>query len=363
MEKFTFKLIRSRTLFLLNLLAVGLFACSTGTRVNSAVSDEHEMSSQQNQPPLAVALSSSEIQDGSLLVMSAKVSDALPRSATGADFYVQGIFQAKILNPGTGEYKDREVKFRFIPIRSNEYEGLLPIPYGMPAGKTKITVRVYGSKPIAESSDDLAHEDVEFKIMAGDYPSETLKVKPKLVTPSPKDLVRIRKELKWINEVYGLVTEKKYWRGPFRLPIKSAVTSPYGSRRVYNGLLQNYHGGLDLKARTGTTIRAPAEGKVVLAKNLYYTGNTVFLDHGYGLITFYGHMSKIQVKKNQFVKRGAVLGKSGKTGRVTGPHLHWQSVLYGIKFNPLGLTQQFEEACSNEPGKPNACPHVKSNSH
>ena len=110
-------------------------------------------------------------------------------------------------------------------------------------------------------------------------------------------------------------------------------------RRLYNGEQRNFHPGLDLKAPVGTKIRAPENGKVVLAKNLFFTGNTVALDHGYGVITLYAHMSKIRVHLGDQVKPGDLLGLSGKTGRVSGPHLHWQAVIRGVKVNPAELTR------------------------
>jgi murein DD-endopeptidase MepM/ murein hydrolase activator NlpD len=103
--------------------------------------------------------------------------------------------------------------------------------------------------------------------------------------------------------------------------------------------MKSYHKGVDLRARTPLPIRAPEGGKVALAKDLYFTGNTVILDHGYGLYTIYGHMSKLGVKVGERVAKGAVLGLSGMTGRANGPHLHWGAVLMGEKFNPENLTR------------------------
>jgi murein DD-endopeptidase MepM/ murein hydrolase activator NlpD len=132
---------------------------------------------------------------------------------------------------------------------------------------------------------------------------------------------------------------KRHWSGPFLLPIESEVTSPFGNKRLYNGTMKNFHQGLDLRAREPTPIRAPEGAVVVLAKDLYFTGNTVILDHGYGLFTVYGHMSKLDVKKGQIVKKAELLGLSGATGRASGPHLHWGAVLMRMKFNPQDLVQ------------------------
>ena len=135
------------------------------------------------------------------------------------------------------------------------------------------------------------------------------------------------------------MTLKKFWQGPFELPIQSRVTSAFGTRRVYNGVLKSFHTGLDLKAAMNTPIHAAAPGIVALSKNLFYTGNTVILDHGYGILTVYAHMNLRKVKVGDVVDVQQILGLSGKTGRVNGPHLHWQGIAHQVKVNPLGLVQ------------------------
>jgi murein DD-endopeptidase MepM/ murein hydrolase activator NlpD len=123
------------------------------------------------------------------------------------------------------------------------------------------------------------------------------------------------------------------------LPIDSKVTSIYGTKRTFNGEMRSFHQGLDLRAKTGTPVRAPAGGTVVLAKDLFFTGNTVILDHGYGIFTIYAHMSKLGVKKGEKVNVKQQLGLSGATGRASGPHLHWGAQVNKSKVNPLELTR------------------------
>jgi murein DD-endopeptidase MepM/ murein hydrolase activator NlpD len=178
-----------------------------------------------------------------------------------------------------------------------------------------------------------------FAVLDGGFKSERITVDPKHVNPPKSELKRIMEEQHEIGVIYKTITREKYWGGPFVLPIESPVTSPFGVKRMYNGEQRNFHPGMDLKAPQGTEIHAPAAGRVVLAKFLYFTGNTVGIDHGYGVITLYAHMSKIEVKVGDKVDTGQVLGLSGKTGRASGPHLHWQAVIQGVKVNPLELTR------------------------
>jgi murein DD-endopeptidase MepM/ murein hydrolase activator NlpD len=252
--------------------------------------------------------SSEQVNDGSLLALSLQIPSDLPR------------------RPVIGDFQGREIVF--FSADDFNFQAFVPVPYGQTPGPVDMTVRL-------GEGENLKSFQLSFTVVDGSYPSETLTVPPKMVTPNKKDMKRIRKEQLEIGKIYNTLTPEKFWMGPFTLPIESSVTSVFGSKRVYNGELQGYHGGLDLKANVNTRVFAAAAGKVVLAKNLYYTGNTVFLDHGYGLITVYAHLNKLRVKFGQKVKKKQLLGLSGKTGRVTGPHLHWQVVVQHIKVNPL----------------------------
>ena len=257
-------------------------------------------------------MSAAQTTDGSVILISVRV----PQSLEG--------------KPVSGEFEGIELPF----FKDGEmYRAVLGIPYDHKAGLASVKVRVGAGK-------DAKAADASFSITPGDYESEVLKVDGRRVQPqNPKDLARITREQVEIGKAYAEITQKKYWSGPFELPIKSQFTSRFGTRRVYNGIQKSAHLGLDFRAAIGTPIHSAAPGKVVLAKNLFFTGNTVIVDHGYGVMTLYAHMSKIKVKKGQEVLTGALLGLSGKTGRVNGPHLHWMAIVQKQKVNPLGLTQ------------------------
>lgn len=231
-----------------------------------------------------------------------------------------------------GEFEG--ISFPFFPFEKAEAKGtygaLLGIPYERVPGPGVVRIQI-GSDPGFE---------IPIQIVDGNYGSEKLRVNARRVNPTrKKDLIRIQRDLKDVGAIYSAVTEKKYWDGAFLFPIESSFTSLFGTKRLYNGKLKNFHPGLDLKAPMNTPVLSPAAGRVVLAKNLFYTGNTVMLDHGYGLITLYAHMNKILVKTGQEVAPHDQLGLSGMTGRVSGPHLHWQAVVHRVKVNPIGLTQ------------------------
>lgn len=202
----------------------------------------------------------------------------------------------------------------------------------------------FNSKPRTTHVDFMWEEEkkkktavVPFEVIDGNYKSETLRVDEKKVSPPKRAMIRIKKEQKEIGALYRTITPEKMWSGAFTFPLDTELTSPFGTKRVYNGHMNGFHQGLDFRARTPLPIQAPENARVAMAKDLYFTGNTVILDHGLGLFTIYGHMSSLAVKVGDRVKKSQLLGLSGASGRATGPHLHWGAVLMRQKFNPLDL--------------------------
>ena len=174
-------------------------------------------------------------------------------------------------------------------------------------------------------------------VTAKTFPTRRLTVDEKFVNPPQQVLARIQEESARVRAIFDTVTPRRYWSGSFSLPVPGPVISAFGKRSVYNGQPRSPHSGTDFQGATGTPIRAPNAGKVVLASALYYSGNTVILDHGLGLYSYFGHMSAFSVKEGDQVKPGEVLGKVGATGVVTGPHLHWSVRLAGTRVDPLSL--------------------------
>jgi murein DD-endopeptidase MepM/ murein hydrolase activator NlpD len=173
------------------------------------------------------------------------------------------------------------------------------------------------------------------------FPTRQLAVDEKFVTPPKEVLARIKEESAKVRAIFDRVTPQRYWSGAFAIPVPGPVISSFGKRSVYNGQPRSPHSGTDFRAATGTPVRTPNSGKVVLAAELYFSGNTVIIDHGLGLYSYFGHLSAFSVQEGATVESGEVVGKAGATGLVTGPHLHWSVRLVGTRVDPMSLLSLF----------------------
>jgi murein DD-endopeptidase MepM/ murein hydrolase activator NlpD len=176
------------------------------------------------------------------------------------------------------------------------------------------------------------------EIRARDFPTTELTVAPGYVQLSAENQARAARESREIAALYATLTPEAYWVEPFAVPIPGAEGGRnFGHRRIFNGEPRAPHSGADLRAATGTEIRAANTGRVVLAKELFFSGNAVFLDHGLGVYSTYLHLSEILVEPGQRVERGELIGRAGATGRVTGPHLHWGVRVLDARVDPFSL--------------------------
>jgi murein DD-endopeptidase MepM/ murein hydrolase activator NlpD len=164
-----------------------------------------------------------------------------------------------------------------------------------------------------------------------------IRVDPKFVTPPASALPRIREETALLNALFGRASLERRWTADAVRPVDGVAVSGFGVRTILNGQAGGPHNGLDLAAPAGTPIYAPAPGVIAYAREFYYSGNTVIVDHGQGLYSTMAHLSVMEVLEGDLVSKGALIGKVGATGRVTGPHLHWGVRLHGARVDPLSL--------------------------
>jgi murein DD-endopeptidase MepM/ murein hydrolase activator NlpD len=174
-------------------------------------------------------------------------------------------------------------------------------------------------------------------VLKKEFPVEKITVDRKYVHLSEEDLARHRGEKKILGGIFRTQSPERPWEDGFAVPVDVEKGSRFGLRRIINGEPRSPHSGADLKAGSGTPVGATNAGRVVFAGDLFFSGNTVILDHGGGLYSLYAHLEKITAEKEREVGKGEVIGYVGATGRVTGPHLHWGVKLNGARIDPFSL--------------------------
>ena len=209
--------------------------------------------------------------------------------------------------------------------KDHQWYAVVGIPLTANPGKHHVDVTTSGG----------VTKDVDFVVSDKEYETQHITIKDKRkVNPLPEDLKRIAKETRRIEAAFNHWNDELPADLTFLLPVMGEPSSSFGLRRFFNGQPRKPHSGLDIAAPKGTPIHAPAAGRIIETGNFFFNGNSVFIDHGEGLVTMYCHMNSIDVKKGQIVQRGEKIGTVGATGRVTGPHLHWSVSLNDARVDP-----------------------------
>ena len=177
----------------------------------------------------------------------------------------------------------------------------------------------------------------QLKVLAKTFRTRRLSVDEAFVTPPASAAARIAKEAALLAETWKTSAPERLWSTPFERPVPQPANSAFGTRSIFNGTPRSPHGGADFLSPAGTPILAPNAGRIAVAENLYYSGNTVIIDHGLGVFSMLAHLSRIEVTRDAHVHAGDRIGLVGATGRVTGPHLHWAVRVNDARVDPLSL--------------------------
>jgi len=190
---------------------------------------------------------------------------------------------------------------------------------------------------------DQAPERHRFAVKQRTYREQRVDGVPqKTVTPPVEVLERIRREAALVAEARAGDDLRKDFLAGFKKPLEGPITGVYGSRRVYNGTPGRPHYGLDIAAPTGTAVFAPAPGVVKLSyDDMFYSGGTLIVDHGYGVTSTFIHLSELLVEEGQRVERGDAIARVGATGRATGPHLDWRINWFNVRLDPAVVMDNF----------------------
>ena len=268
----------------------------------------------QSGPMEGIALSSTEVINGNLLLVQ---------------------IETRKLNPPVRDMRLQFQQHQYPvyphPVNSANFHcGLIAIPFRTKPGPAKLVLT--WKNALGDHS-----RKIPFRVLAGKYRTDELKVDSSRVNPNKKNVKRAQKEARKIKDIYAGGSSERLWKSDFQLPMTSDITSPFGNKRVFNGQLKSYHNGVDFRARTPKPVFASNSGVVKLAESLFYSGNAVVIDHGTGIFTIYAHLSRIDVNPGQHIEKGQRLGLTGATGRVSGPHLHWGVKIKGVAVNPIQL--------------------------
>jgi len=221
-------------------------------------------------------------------------------------------------------YPDSEGAIALLPVGLDVEEGFYPLHAAL--------VDRHGRTSTAQLQLYVSHKE---------RPLERLTLPQNMVTPDAESLARIDRESQQLKMIFAARSERLWTY--FARPVNEEVSSVFGKRRLLNGQPKSPHSGTDFRSPAGTPVRSLSDGRVVLVDDLFYTGQTVVLDHGEGLFSLYAHLSEVLVDEGHELRVGDMLGKVGSTGRSTGAHLHLSVRLLEKRIDPLALLEAFAE--------------------
>lgn len=233
------------------------------------------------------------------------------------------------IRSATGSFLGRDLIWHRLDERT--WRGMGPVPDDAPVGDSRLQVQVHTARGKFSRSASL-------EILPLEWDHDELRVDSKYTQLSREAQAQIKEDRATLAAMWRKGSSKEALFGTgFVIPREDRTTAPYGTRRVFNGATKSVHRGWDIGGPVGSEIHAPADGVVTYARDMYYSGNTLFVDHGGGLYTGYFHMDSFAVEPGDRVEAGQLLGTVGATGRVTGPHLHWAAKIGGHYIHPASL--------------------------
>jgi hypothetical protein len=253
-----------------------------------------------------------------------------PRPAQGKFLLVQ----VEGAEPGdrvSGEFAGR--KLRFFIDGKGRVRALCAVSWKQKPGDASLVVTVQPPRG------DPIIQGVAVPVSGFQFEEQELKVSRKYVRPPQEVRARIRRERASMKSIWRAQPTKRKWRGSFVWPRKDEICSTFGAKRMFNQKLKSRHFGVDIDGKTGDPVVAMGAGRVVMVEDRYYAGGTVVIDHGLRFYSLYFHLSEFLVEVGDMVDKGQLIGKVGRSGRVTGPHLHLGTRIEGLSFDPLSLLE------------------------
>ena len=248
-----------------------------------------------------------------------------PHKISPGDAFIIKITGAEISQPPSASFNGKQFYF------SSCGEGCF-ITIGAADLKTRPGVHKVKVKRGKKKKDSrIVVERTTFPILKLTLPEEK-------VFLNQEDLMRAKNEEKRLKSICGIVSDR-LWEGSFILPLENNISTVFGTKRIINRKMISRHRGVDIKGQEGEEVRASNRGRVVLAEETFFGGNTIILDHGQGIYTIYMHLSKFAVSPLDIVSKGGLIGLVGSTGRSSGPHLHFGVKVMNINTNPVSFSE------------------------
>ena len=265
--------------------------------------------------------------------------EVFPKGVRPGDVYLVRAAGPSELKSIHGEFQGK--RFSLDPgEKQGTYETLIGIDLNIKPAR-------YEMKLLATGGDGKAYsKSLQLKVGKTDFAVQKLSLPRSMVELDPKTLERVNRESKRVQGLFQELREERLWKGPFIRPLEGELSGAFGVRRIINGQTRNPHTGVDLQAEAGAPVVACNSGLVALVDELFFSGKTVVLDHGWGLYSMYFHLSEAGASAGDKLRTGDTLGRVGTTGRSTGPHLHWGMIIRGARVDPLAflrLTEHLRE--------------------
>lgn len=250
------------------------------------------------------------------------VVELIPKEVIPGDVFLLRV-QSDIHPLPEAEFHGRKIDFH--QAEDGHFIALVPVDIDTPPEDYEVIVK---------HKNGTQYLSVRVKLY--DFPTQEITLPEEKVILSPENQKRVEREYLLLEKIWA-DSAAKAWSGRFMSPIDTAISEGFGIRRIINGKKTSIHMGVDYKGEIGTPLKAINSGRVALAEDLFYGGNTLIIDHGTGLFSIYMHLSSFNVSQGEIISKGQVIGFVGNTGRATGPHLHMSVKLYGVSVNPLSL--------------------------
>lgn len=235
------------------------------------------------------------------------------------------------IKSAVGYFQGREIPF--FKTENNSFGALVGIDMGVKPDNYTMVLK------LKDKAGAVRKRKYTLNIASGSFGTQTLTLPEDMVELDNKTLERVKKEQAIIDKVWESDTMDRLWEGEFLLPVRGEIAGTFGQNRIINGESRNPHSGEDIKASEGTEVLATNAGSVRLVADFFFSGKSIIIDHGMGLYSMYFHLSRVDVKEGERIKKGHVIGLVGQSGRATGPHLHWGIRANGARVNPLSLVK------------------------